>query len=63
MKQEKTDREVPLDVRFPGKEVSRAEAKKAFENLRAQAADLPEITLEEINAEISAARAEKRLKM
>lgn len=33
---------------------------QAFENLRKQAANLPEMTLEEINAEISAARAERK---
>ena len=36
--------------------------KNAFEALRAQAADLPEMTLEEINAEIAAARAERKAK-
>ena len=40
--------------------VTRAEALRAFEDLRAQASDLPELTLEEINAEISAARAERK---
>jgi hypothetical protein len=39
--------------------VSRTEAEKAFENLRMQAANLPEMSLEEINAEISEARAER----
>lgn len=35
-------------------------AMQAFEDLRKQAANLPEMTLEEINAEISAARAERK---
>ncbi len=35
------------------------EALEAFEELRRQAADVPEMSLEEINAEISAARAER----
>lgn len=51
---------VPFDVRLPENTVTRAEALRAFEDLRAQASDLPEMTLEEINAEISAARAERK---
>lgn len=35
-------------------------AKNSFEALRAQAADLPEMSLEEINAEIAAVRAERK---
>ena len=35
-------------------------AMQAFEDLRTQAANLPEMTLEEISAEISAARAERK---
>ena len=33
---------------------------RAFEDLRTQASDLPEMTLEEINAEIATARAERK---
>ena len=51
---------VPFDVRLPENTVTRAEAMRTFEDLRAQASDLPEMTLEEINAEISAARAERK---
>lgn len=40
--------------------LTRAEAKRAFYELRQQASDLPEMSLDEINAEISAARAERR---
>lgn len=50
---------VPFDVRLPENTVTRVEAMMAFEDLRAQTADLPEMSLEEINAEISAARAER----
>ncbi len=53
-------RGVPFDVRLPENMITREEARKAFEDLRTQAADLPEMTLEEINAEISAARAERK---
>ena len=42
------------------KTVTRKEALEAFERLRADAADLPEMTLDEINAEIAAARAERK---
>ena len=42
------------------KTVTREEALEAFERLRADAADLPEMTLDEINAEIAAARAERK---
>ncbi len=48
------------DRRLPENTVTRAEAMQAFEDMRAQTADLPEMTLEEINAEISAARAERK---
>ena len=51
---------VQFDVRLPENTVTRAEAMRAFEDLRAQASDLPEMTLEEINAEISAVRAERK---
>ncbi len=53
-------RGVPFDVRLSENTVTRAEAMQAFEDLRTQAANLPEMTLEEINAEISAARAERK---
>lgn len=53
-------RGVPFDVRLSENTVTRAEAMQAFEDLRTQAANLPEMTLEEINAEISAARAGRK---
>ena len=40
--------------------ITRAEVKKAFYELREQAADIPEMLFDEINAEISAARAESK---
>lgn len=52
-------RGVPFDVRLTENTVTRAEAMRAFDDLRVQASDLPEMTLEEINEEISAARAER----
>jgi len=53
---------IPFDVRLPEPPVSRAEAWAAFQELREQAADLPEMSLDEINAEIAAVRAERRTK-
>lgn len=44
----------------PEEPITRAEARQAFYDLKAQASDLPEMSLEEINAEISAARAERK---
>ncbi len=60
MNKSKMVKGVPFDVRLPENTVTRAEAMRAFEDLRAQASELPEMTLEEINAEISAARAERK---
>ncbi len=60
MNKSKMVKGVPFDVRLPENTVTRAEAMRTFEDLRAQASDLPEMTLEEINAEISAARAERK---
>ena len=60
MNKSKMVKGVPFDVRLPENTVTRAEAMKAFEDLRAQTAEFPEMTLEEINAEISATRAERR---
>lgn len=38
----------------------RAEAKNAFYELREQTSDVPEMSLDEINAEISIARVERK---
>lgn len=40
----------------------RLRAKKAFEDIRAECQNYPELTLDEINEEIRAARAERKLK-
>ena len=50
---------LPFTADPPAKRVTREEALEAFQELRRQAADTPEMTLEEINAEISAARIER----
>lgn len=51
---------IPFEVTLPENTITRAEAKNAFYKLRRQAADIPEMSLDEINAEISASRAERR---
>ena len=51
---------LPFEATLPETKVTRAEAKNAFYALREQAADVPEMSLEEINAEIKAARAERK---
>ena len=51
---------LPFEATLPEVTVTRAEAKKAFYDLREQASDIPEMSLEEINHEISAARAERK---
>ena len=56
----KIERGLPFSAKLPEKFISRVEAWDAFQELRKQAADVPEMSLEEINAEIAAVRAEKR---
>ena len=53
------ERGLPFSVTLPESEASRATGISAFQALRRQAADVPEMTLDEINAEIKAARAER----
>ena len=55
-------RGLPFPAVLPETRMTRAEAKRAIEDIRAEVADLPEMTLDEINAEISAARAERKSK-
>jgi len=51
---------LPFAATLPEQTVTRSEAKNAFRELRAQAAEVPEMSLDEINTEISAARAERK---
>ncbi|MBR5565850.1 MAG: type II toxin-antitoxin system RelB/DinJ family antitoxin [Roseburia sp.] len=51
---------LPFEATLPEATITRAEAKSAFYQLREQAADVPEMSLDEINAEISAIRAERK---
>ncbi|MCD7981757.1 MAG: type II toxin-antitoxin system RelB/DinJ family antitoxin [Clostridiales bacterium] len=49
-------RGIPFETTLPKEMVTRTEALEAFEELRRQAADVPEMSLEEINQEIADAR-------
>ena len=54
---------LPFEVKMPKQTaISLEEGWVAFEELRKQAADVPEMTLDEINAEIAEVRAERRAK-
>ena len=55
-------RGLPFPAVLPKTQMTRKEAKKAIDDIRAEANDFPEMSLDEINAEISAARAERELK-
>ena len=51
---------LPFETTLPETTITRAEAKNAFYELREQVADVPEMSLNEINAEISDFRAERK---
>lgn len=55
-------RGLPFPAVLPENKMTKAEAREAIEALRREAADIPELTLEEINEEIRAARAERKAK-
>lgn len=60
MTRSKMVRGLPFEANLPEQIVTKTEAKNAFHELRRQAADVPEMSLDEINAEIAAVRAERR---
>lgn len=60
MARSKMVRGLPFEAKLPEQSITRAEAKNAFHELRRQAASVPEMSLDEINTEISAVRAEKK---
>lgn len=47
---------LPFEARLPEHSVTRSQARTAFQELRQQAQDVPQMGLDEINAEITAAR-------
>lgn len=54
-------RGLPFPAVLPDARMTRVEAQRVIDDLRAEAAESPELTLEEINAEIAAARAERKV--
>ena len=53
-------RGLPFPAVLPEKRMTRAEARAVIEDMRQEAEDMPEMSLEEIDAEIAAARAERK---
>ena len=53
-------RGLPFPAVLPETRMTRTEAKRAIDEIRAEAARLPDMTLEEINAEINASRTERK---
>ncbi len=60
MKQIQIVRGIPFSTKLPETVVTRSEARNAFDQLRQEAAGAPEMSLDEINEEIAAARMEKK---
>lgn len=60
MKQMKITRGIPFSTKLPENIVTRSEALEAFEEMRRQAADVPEMSLEEINDEIRSVRTNRK---
>ena len=54
---------LPFEVSLPEEFVARQRAKKALEEIRKQTANLSEMSLDEINAEIAATRAERKARI
>jgi len=51
---------LPFEAILPDESITRVAAKNAFYALREQAADVPEMSLDDINAEIAAVRSERK---
>lgn len=60
MVRSKMVRGIPFETVLPETAVTRAEGLAAFEELKKQASDVPEMSLEEINAEIAEVRQNRR---
>ena len=52
--------QVLIQLKLPEQTITRTEAKKAFYELRKQAANVSEMSLDQINDEIQAVRAERK---
>ena len=55
-------RGLPFPAVLPETRMTRLEAQRVIDDLREEAADLPDISLEEINEEINAVRRERKAK-
>jgi DNA-damage-inducible protein J len=53
-------RGIPFDTTLPKNVVTRAEALSALDDMFNQASDVPEMSLDEINAEIAEVRADRK---
>lgn len=62
MKRSILERGLPFDAKLPEDIVTRADGINALHEIRRQLADVPEMSLEEINAEIAEIRAERKAK-
>lgn len=51
---------LPFDAMLPENTITRSEAKNAFHEMRKQTSDIPEMSHDEINAEILAVRTERK---
>jgi len=60
MKQIKLQNGIPFPTRLPQSVITRSKALEAFDELRKQAEDIPEMSLEEINSEIADSRAKRK---
>lgn len=60
LKRSKMVRGIPFDTTLSADYVTRMEGLNAFEELRMQASDVPEMSLDEINEEIRLAREERK---
>ena len=63
MVRSKAVRGLPFPAVMTGNSMTHADAVAAFAKLRAEAADVPEMSLDEINAEISAVRARRKARL
>ena len=52
--------QVLIQLKLPEQTITRTEAKNAFYELRKQAADVPEMSLDEINVEIMTVRRKEK---
>ena len=62
MKRSIIERGLPFEAKLPEDAITRSDGINAFYEIRKQLADVPEMSLEEINAEIAEIRAERKAK-